>query len=182
MLTIILCLIIAVLLNLPVYLHARNLRKFSEAKLDMARIMTRMEQLMLDGEIKLGEVCHDHIYEYMTHSLHRLSYPIKWAFWKSTATVTERKAFHEKVREELANKEEVGKLVNQFIRSDFSAFRFNRPIMALCFTAYVIVCSGGLAALLVALFTIVKTRKAWEELKQTTAECYALFIRRQIAS
>jgi hypothetical protein len=182
MFTIILCIAIAVLLNLPVYLRARNLRKFSEAKLDMARVLTRMEQLMLNGDIKLGEICHDHLYEYMTESMHRTLYPIEWAFWKSGSTMEEHEKFHAQLQEELANKKEVGKLVNQFIRSDFSAFRFNRPIMALCFTGYVIVCSGGFKVLLLALLTIVKYRKAWRDLKQTTAECYSIYIRRQLIS
>lgn len=172
MTTIAFCFLLAVLINLPMFFHARHRRRLAEARLEIARVATEMEKIMLEGHVKLGDLCHDKIYQLVLESLYARTYCVPWNFWKKSPThiIEMRKRF----QDEIAQKTEIGKLLLRFARADLKAFKNNRPLGSMCFVLWVMIFAGGISVLLMALamlllgflgvFTAVK---AWKTFKKT---------------
>jgi len=153
--------------------HARHQRRVAQAKLDISKVILEMDEMMLKGEITLGDVCHDHIYEMMLASQRANKYDINWTPWRffrSRSHVESLKAFVVAMQEEMKRNPKVEELFSRYIRADFCVFRFSRPIIAIVFTVWVAFCIVGLAV-------IIKGHRSFKAkcaaLKLTVAECYS---------
>jgi len=169
---IIVCIILSVFMNLPILLRERNKRRFAEAKLRLAKTVTAMEKLMLDGKTCLGQVCHDHVYQDMLASFYADRYSISFNIWTRRGPTQDVEDFRAKLREETDKNTEIGGLIGQYLDAEFAAFRFNRPILALFFTAWVAFCIVGFFMLWKSFITIQRARENWREFYTTAAEYY----------
>ena len=115
--TILFSVALAILLNLPIVLRARHRRRLAEARLEIARTMTEMENLMLHGHIKLGDLCHDKIYHMMLASLYAKRYCPAWKFW-SLSSIKEVKAVRDRFQDEVKNQSDIGKLLQRYAKAD----------------------------------------------------------------
>lgn len=60
--------LIVALFNIPRVLIAKRNRKLAEAKLDITRCVTELQQYMRNGDLCCGEYCHDWLSIIMQHS------------------------------------------------------------------------------------------------------------------
>ncbi len=97
--TFMLSLIAVALLATPIlsWLEARRLRRFAEARLGIARAVTQAERMMLDGTVKCGDACHDHVFA----GMYRAQFIRKFPLPMSPRT-EESKAIATRLRAELA--------------------------------------------------------------------------------
>jgi hypothetical protein len=170
MLTIIFCVALAVAFNLPMVLRSYRLRRFSQAKLEIVRTVNEMEKLMLSGELTLGGVCHDRIYQNMLLSQYATRYDASWKFWKFFTP--EANAARKRLHREMNGNTPLSQLLTRYGNANFRAFRYNRPIASAFFMWWVLLFAGGLTLLFVSLFSIVKINQAWKNFKQRSAEIY----------
>jgi hypothetical protein len=163
MTTILLCFLMAVLMNLPMFLHSYHRRRYSEAKLEIARVVTEMETLMLHSELKIGDICHDHIYQNMVRAHYAFKYSVPWTFWRRPA---DYKIVRQKVHDELSRNTRLATLLARYTNADFKAFRSNRPAASFGFMLWVLIFAGGLGVLVIGLISIFTAKKAWGNYKK----------------
>jgi hypothetical protein len=162
---------LAIFFNTIRVLQARWLTKFSRAKLDIARLVTKMEKLLLARQFTMGDICHDVLYQDMIQSLHARRYGVKWAFWKDYKRTKE---WRNKLHAEIEKNSEVSEIIRKYSRAEFCAFRSNRPLLALLFMVWLIMVASGMLAVLLGLITVTKAHQAWEKFKATAAEYYVV--------
>src|SRR4051794_6091913 len=82
-----------------IWLRERRFRRLSEARLNIAICVTEMEQMMLDGKIRGGQVSHDVVFKIMQHAQNTHRYPVTWNFFRENTPRQEevRKALVEEL-------------------------------------------------------------------------------------
>jgi hypothetical protein len=159
-------------MTLPVWFREKRLRRLSQAKLEIAKVVTRMESLMSAGRIKMGDACHDHLYKVMIHSQctdHRTRW---WKLWRPLSDRS--KELRKQLHEEISADTDLAKLLVRFVNADFKAFANQRPFVACAFVVWIILLTGGIAALIVGLISVVRAKEAWQKAKQLTAEWFLI--------
>jgi hypothetical protein len=179
MLIILFCMAFVVLINLPMVFNSYHNRRYAEAKLEIAKCVTEMEMLMLNGELKLGDVCHDRIYQNMLCSQYAKRYGTPWKFWKPQPQIKE---IRERLHAEMSQKTPLAKLLTRYGAANYKAFRNNRPAASFCFLLWVLIFAGGFLILILSLLSAIKiTRSAvkigsgFSKFKQRAAEAYVAF-------
>lgn len=174
------CVLLAIILNMPIVFHARHLRRLAEAKLEIARVVTEMEKLMLNGHIKLGELCHDKVYHTMLASQYSSRYSAPWKIWTFWVCAKEIQAVRTRIQEEVKTNPEIGSLLQRFASANVKAFKNNRPIVFVWFALWVLIFAGGLSVLmarlrvyLLSLIGIFTAVKAWSNFKKTISNYVA---------
>ena len=156
-------------------LRAYNRRRLAEARLEIACIVTEMDQFMLNGKLKLGELCHDRLYHGMLSSQYSDTYKVKWKFWHRPEKFLEHRA---KLQSELENNSELSRLLQNFMGAHFKAFRNRHPFAGFYFSVWVALYAGGMSCLFFALCGIVqlliyqKEIKAWTKFKQLNFQSF----------
>jgi hypothetical protein len=158
------CTALALLVNAPVVLHARRQRKLAETKLEITRTVNEMNNLMLNGTIKCGEVCHDTVYPIMLSIQHGVRFYATWKFWKPPTE--ESKKLREAIHEEISKGTPMGQLLNRFARAKSKCFRLHQPIMFYAFSVWVLFVAGGLILFVMALFSALMARLAWRSFRE----------------
>ena len=184
------CLLLAILFNVPMLLHALHRRRFAAAKLEISRVVTEMELLMLRGDdLKLGDICHDQIYQRMLKTQYATRFTVPWKFWQLPEDFA---IIRKRIHHETSKKTPLGKLLIRHNYACFQAFRNNRPGASLVFMLWVLVFAGGTSVLLIGLRGFLLglvgivlaqnsaqkawhnfKQKGWQNYKQLTSECYA---------
>lgn len=113
------------------WLEERRRRKLAFHRLMMARAVTQMERLMRDGQIKLGETCHDQVYGIMLRAQFLECFPVK-VLPRSLTEADYR--FREQLSDELARGTPAAKPIRLFVDSFMDAFRTERPMASRYFT------------------------------------------------
>jgi hypothetical protein len=169
--TIIFGMLLAILVNLPMVFRARHQLRLAEARLEIARTITEMEKLMMDSTLKMGEVCHDRIYQNMLKSQYATKYFTPWKFWRRQSDFEE---VRKKLHEEMSKNTPLAKLLVRYGNADFKAFRNSRPCASFIFLLWVLAFAGGFLILLIGLFSTVKISEAWCKFKQRASETYVI--------
>jgi len=114
------------------WLNERRLRKLAFCRLQIAKSVSEMEQLMASGELRLGQVCHDHVFSLMLKVQMLDHYPMPKLPGKLT---DQQRQFRKQLIDELQNgKSPAAKPLRQFVDHYFAAFHFNRPIVSRFYT------------------------------------------------
>ena len=107
------------------YRHERRLRRLAQCKLNIARSVTAMEKLLLSGEVKRGELCHDRIFEVMTIVQRLEHFPIPHL---SASLDDQDRIFQKELSDELRNGESAAaKPLAVFVGNYFRAFQLDSP-------------------------------------------------------
>lgn len=161
------CTIIALLVNAPLILHERRLRKLASAKLEVTKTVNEINQLMLTGEIKMGELCHDKVYPIMLSTQYDGRFYATWKLWKppTEASKNLRLALHQ----EITKGTPLGNILNRFASAKFSCFRRQQPLMFYCFSIWVLFVAGGFLLLLMGVVSAITARVAWRNFRQRFA-------------
>lgn len=154
------------------WFRAYNAKRLALARLDIAKVVLEMDELMLAGETKAGDVCHDRIYGLMMQSQRATRYDINWRPWEHKHSVAEMRGFLDSLKKEIEKNPKIGELCITYIRADFCAFRNSRPIMALIFSIWIGFCLGGFLVALKGLMAIKTANQAWSNYKLMVAEIY----------
>ena len=163
------CILLAFLVNLPMVLRARNRLRYAEAKLEIAGVITEMEKLMLGSDLKLGDICHDHIYQNMLQAHYAFKYSVPWVFWKKKPNF---ELIRKRLHSEMSGNTPLGKLLIRHGNANFKAFRNNRPIASIGFMMWVLIFAGGLSVLVIGLLSVSKAAKAFKNFNQLASESY----------
>lgn len=125
---IVICVTSLFIINLLRYFYARRQRRGAEAKLRIARLITKMEILMRDGSVTGGELCHDLFPRLMfKNQTNNYKLTLKGLL---TTPPKEVKQLINKFEKELMQKDgEIQKLVSQFLDASFLSFRYSQPIL-----------------------------------------------------
>jgi len=138
---VILLTVAGLLLVLPFvgWLNERRLRLAAEERLKIARAVTEFEKLLLKGEIKGGQVCHDIVFPSMYRAQFCSNYPIPFP-----VRTPEARLFSARLREELDDgKSPAAKPITAFRNAYFGALIYTHPIkisiLIVCLVAVFIV-------------------------------------------
>lgn len=152
-------------------------RKFSEARLRIARSVLEMERLMLQGEIKLGCASHDVFFRLMQQVQGSDVYPVNWNILKKEdkRTKTLKRQLHEELQQENCN---FAVYLQNFAQAYFAAYRYSHPFQSAIYYLYLFLVRGGykilLGGLKLALVTLVTVRQGsvamtkWQEARSKT--------------
>ena len=166
------CLLMAILFNVPMVFRAYHRRRFAEAKLEISRVVTEMELLMLEGDgLRLGDICHDHIYQNMLKAQYATRYSVPWRFWNKAENF---EIIRKRLHHEMSQNTQLGKLLIRYGNASFQAFRNNRPGASLGFMFWVLMFAGGISVLFIGLIGIVSAKKGWKNFKQLASESYVV--------
>lgn len=167
---------LALLINLPILLREKRLRRLSQAKLEIAKAALRMEKLMLQGRIRLGHVCHDCLYRMMMQSHYEYEYAIPWVFWRRPTE--QSREFRKKLSQEMMEKSDLSKIVMDYVRADFQAFKNSRPVVSILFMVWVLFCAGGITMIIVGFIGFLKAKQAmkdvWKSFRELVAVWYVI--------
>lgn len=173
---IVVCLVL--LANLLAYFKARRTRRLAEARLEMAKVVLKMQGLMAEGHIKDGQVCHDLLYAAMFRAQSEEHHRIAWQF---RLVSEEERAFRRQLHNEIKSNAEIGQLLNRFTWAYYVAFRNQNPMLGLAFLAYFLFLLGGFIAMMSAITGYKVARSAflerWREMRMFAAEwCASIFL------
>jgi hypothetical protein len=163
-------LLLPALLSFVVFLREKHLRRLAEARLEVARVVTQLEKMMLDGRIKAGQVCHDKVHRAMVRSQYAERYSAAWKLWRRPTPDFWK--FRKQLHEETSDQPDLRELMARHLYATFRAFRNARPFASVCFVIWVAVFAGGFGVLLVGIWGIKRATKAWQDFKQLAAESY----------
>jgi hypothetical protein len=140
-------------------------RRFSEARLRIARSVTEMERLMLKGEITLGCASHDVFFRLMQRVQISDDYPVNWNILKKEDKRTRN--LKRQLHEELKHKDcKFSVYLENFARSYFAAFRYRHPFQWAAYSLHLLLLRGGyrilLGGLKLALITLLSIRR-WSD-------------------
>lgn len=168
---------LAALIGLPAFLRERQRRRLAEAKLNMSRIVTRMEELMLSGDFEDGEVCHDHVFKVMVRLQSARKYEMHWNFLH----IPSRKEllFRRHLHSEISRKgTEVAELIANFGMNAFSAYRYRHPLAFYFFILRGLIFFGGLRLIIKGVWHYQNLRENWNRFKAewTMANSYSQLV------
>lgn len=124
-----------------VLLNEWRLRRIAEARLCMAKLSTAADELLLSGDVKVGELCHDHLCKLIFATEHQKCFNISWnPFFGAKKEVKE---FKKALEIELKSKSKMRDLLQQFAPNFAKAFRNTHPIKFFLFSIWVAVFCGG---------------------------------------
>lgn len=139
-------LVLVTLVNTMQWVHARHRRRAAQARLEIARTVTRLEEKLLSGEVAAGNVCHDRIFKRMLEIQYAERLGVKWKWWqKLTPEQEQERRF---LHTEMAAGTELGNILRQYAMAVMSSFRNQRPYVALVFLGWLSFSVGGLLAAL----------------------------------
>lgn len=118
--------IIAALPGLFTYLRAKRARRLAAANLQMTQAVTRFQQILLDGKITSGSVCHDWLFGSLSHLQFAKTLPYVWGPWRK-----QNKSNTEKITRmirEMNDIPEIGHCVNSYIIAYEQRRRASSPI------------------------------------------------------
>lgn len=159
---------LALLLNVPIYIRRQRLLRLAKARLELARSVTAMDKLMLEGTIKAGDVCHDALYQAMLRAQYATKLYFPWRFW--VPPTEESKKHRIKLHKELSEQGEVSKSLRKFVEANAHVLFNSQPFVSKFFALYVLIFCGGLKVLIAGLISIVKLHSAYVKFKRLTAE------------
>ena len=117
-----------------------NRVKLARAELQIAKSVTAMETLLLEGAVKAGDCCHDHFFETMKLVQDRRLYPVPWRVFRQEKP--EHQALKERLKKELENGDgQVKTILRDFTTGYYRAVRAAHPleahifILSCCFLA-----------------------------------------------
>ena len=71
-------LLVVLLLNVLYVIREKHLRRVSEAKLEIVKSVSEIEQMMLVRKLCIGDLCHDKFHERMLATQYAGHFGIKW--------------------------------------------------------------------------------------------------------
>ncbi len=152
MITIFISVIILAAISPSIYCWRRQLRlrHLAEARRDIAKSVTEMERLMLKGDIQLGDVSHDFLFQKMRAVQYADDYEVDWTVLKKPSDKARdiaKKLEHELDQEDcpFANN------LRQFLTAYFKAFRSRRPFISRFYILYMQILNKSLKYFLMAL-------------------------------
>jgi hypothetical protein len=166
------------------WLNEVRLRKLAEVRLDLARTATHVNELMLAGEVTVGQICHDHFCRFILDSQLRHEFNMSWNLLRaiSPAAIAIRK----QLEEELETKERVRDILQVFVMKYANAFRYSRPLSFICFAAWVFTCRGGIQMIVATLKLVLRGAKSFIALQagyqKFKREIGAVFLSMELAS
>lgn len=168
--------LLSVLIPVTVFWNARRLRKLSESRLQIARLVTKMEELMLSGEISLGAASHDVLFRVMQKIQYADRYHVNWNLLQTPNSAVRR--MEEKLNSELRESGcPFAENLKNFTSAYYKAFRHKHPLEAVCYSAYIFFLRGGAKLLLEsvrsissAMSTVEEVKKAWMMIKAEARE------------
>jgi hypothetical protein len=161
---------VVVLLGLWTWWREKHLRRLAEAKLEIAKGVTQLDKLMLEGKIKMGELCHDELYRALRNDVYndRFVAPLRFL----TPPGPGFREFRTKLQKELEQQNEVRHLVRRHMFAEMKAFRNAHPYVWYLFVLWVLICAGGIGVLWVGLKSAQHLVKVWGQFKELAAESY----------
>jgi len=112
-----------------VYVREKRLYKLAVARRDIATSVSEMQEILLDGTISCGHVCHDELFELMCFVQGADDYTIRLRLWKEPSQ--ESKEFSARVESDLADGESnYAQALGKFTRAYYRAFKYKHPIIS----------------------------------------------------
>lgn len=148
-------LLMILLTNLGMIVRARHRRIAAEAQLEIARCVSDVEERMLAGQIKMGEVCHDKMYERMISIQSAKKLGVRWNWWRKPSK--EDYEIRTLVEVELKSGSELGKILSRYSLATLSQFRFQRPVVSVCFLVWLLVTGLSVVTALGACLAFIKS-------------------------
>tara|TARA_B110001469_G_C9605295_1_gene300923 strand:+ start:448 stop:1020 length:573 start_codon:yes stop_codon:yes gene_type:complete len=131
-----------------VWRNERRLRKLAQSRLGLAFAVSEMEQVMLDGDITIGDVSHDILFRHMQRVQNSDVFEVDWAVLKSQPRRV--RELQERLRSELDNDDcKFAKTANRFMRAYFTAFRLKHPFKSFAYIVYLQFLRHGLKCVFV---------------------------------
>jgi hypothetical protein len=120
------------------WLRSRRLRRLAEHELEIAKSVTAMEGLLLNGALRLGQCCHDEVFIVMQTIQYRRRYPVPWNIFSKTDKET--KEFERRLHAEISEPDSPAKtIIERFTRGYFRAVREKHPVET---RVFVLTCIG----------------------------------------
>jgi hypothetical protein len=151
------------------WIRQRYLRKLSESRLEIAKTITGMEQLMLDGDLSIGDTSHDTIFRVMMHAQNADSYAVNWAVVRKRQPDEEslRLSLHKELQAEGCPFRDH---LNTFTKHYFRAFKYSQPFRWAAYILWLFTLAGGLLLIVSMLVATLRgvdairkaRRKLWE--------------------
>lgn len=129
--------LMAVLLCLPEFFHARRARRLAWARLKMTESLIELESLMLEGETVAGQPVHDVLHRNMNDLAHCKQFHFDWFFWLKVGRLLKRRDERKQLAEELGVNPRLKKIDEDFSVYVLRAFRNSRPYVSCLFILYV---------------------------------------------
>jgi len=133
----------SVLPGVYLYLRERRLRLLAEARLQLAKVATAANRLMLDGETKAGDLFHDHVCDCMLTAQFATRFNLRWHLFKPAPQ--EDAEFRKKLDSEIRAHKHKARLMTEFMFSCMKAFSYSHPFKFICFILWVVFLNRGLA-------------------------------------
>lgn len=120
---------IMVLANpIRVWLKEKRLRKLAEHRLRIAKAVTEAEKLMLSGDLRQGQVCHDKVFRFMLCAEFIERFP---APQFPVALTKDQILFRQKLKDELRDGGSTFAIpLTRFLHSFYAGFHLDRPVLS----------------------------------------------------
>ena len=177
--------LLLVLFSVLYVLREKRLRRAAQARLEIAKVVTNYEKLLLEGKIPLTDpVCHNHFHDYMLSLQYSRRLGVNWKFIFHMSSEKSRE-MKKRLDHEMRQKTEIGELLRNHNLASYKAFVNERPIASMFFWLLVFISAGGalmafgaLLAILGALLTIHSfievARRKHQEILINTAKWYTV--------
>ncbi len=147
------------------FILVRRKRQILEQKCRMSEAMAEMEELMLEAEVKKGDLFHDDVYRIMRAIQSRRRYGIGL---KKVSTEEARKSRRngQRLKSELAGSKRLLSVSSRFLSAYIHAARISCPIRFYLAFSYILILNGLLQVFLAALRHIDQAKEDFRALKQ----------------
>jgi hypothetical protein len=116
---------------------AQRARRLSFHKLQISQSVLEMGELMLKGELKMGQACHDQVFIVMQRVQEVGVYPVLWLPQKETPDTL---AFKSRLESELHDENSPAlPHIHNFLKAYYGAFEASRPIVSKIYLIYLTV-------------------------------------------
>ncbi len=146
-------------------------RRLAEAELEIAKTVTAMQEIMLQGTITKGECSHDILYEIMQTVMFDQRYSVPWNLFRGKSK--EAVQFAERLEKEIRREncpflEEFAK----FNRCYFRAFRYKHPLQHVMFPFYLLILYVAAKGIFHTLHAVIHFLKHTEKIKNALRQKY----------
>ena len=168
--------ILGVAPSVYLWLRSRRLRRLAEHELEIAKSVTAMETLLLRGDLRVGQCCHDEVFLVMQAIQYRRRYPVPWNIFKKTDAET--KEFERRLHAEISEPDSPAKsTIERFTRAYFRAVRAKHPVETRFFVLICVGVSGAIKIIIALADGLIAAREeylrniAFARAKLVSASC-----------
>lgn len=141
-----------------IWLKEYRLRKVAESELKIARLVGKMEDLLLEGRVVRGDPSHDVVFKAMQAVMLHRHYALNWKPWRPMPP--EVREFAKELTQEMRQTDcPFADILREFNYAYYRSFRYKHPVQWISFPFYLLalyVTARGVIASLKASLNILK--------------------------